>query len=95
MFNSHFKFSAGKLASRWQGPLVVQEVYRAGAIHLHGDYKGKPHVVNGQHLKHYIAGEKFIGKVEELNLQRPEAIIAKNYPLPETRNQKPMKVEIR
>ena len=60
-------FSAGKLASRWQGPLVVQEVYRSGAIRLHGDYKGKPHVVNGQRLKHYIAGEKFIGKVEELN----------------------------
>lgn len=84
LFNSRFKFSVGKLASRWQGPLVVQEVYRSGAIRLHGDYKGKPHVANGQRLKHYIAGEK---KVEELNLQSPEAIIAKNYPLPHTRNQ--------
>ena len=87
LFNSRFKFSAGKLASRWQGPLVVQEVYRSGAICLHGDYKGKPHVVNGQRLKHYIAGEKFIGNVEELHLQTPEAIIAKNYPLPDTGNQ--------
>jgi len=87
LFNSRFKFSTGKLASKWQGPLVVQEVYRSGAIRLHGDYKGKPHVVNGQRLKHYIAGQKFIGKVEELNLQSPEAIIAKKYPLPDIRNQ--------
>jgi hypothetical protein len=76
-----FKSSAGKLASKWQGPLVVREVYRSGAIRLHGDNKGKPHVVNGKRLKHYIAGENFIGKVEELNLQSLEAIIAKNYPL--------------
>jgi hypothetical protein len=54
----------------------VQEVYRSGAICLHGDYKGKPHVVNEQHLKHYIAGEHFIGNVEEFHLRDPEAIIA-------------------
>jgi hypothetical protein len=90
LFNSLFKFSAGKLASRWQGPLVVQEVYRCGAIHLHGDYKGKPHVVNGQRLKQYIAGEKFIGNVEELHLRTPEAIITENFPL----HQKPIKVKI-
>jgi hypothetical protein len=46
---------AEKLASKWQGPLVVQEVYRSGAIHLRGDYKCRPHVVNAQCFKHYIA----------------------------------------
>jgi hypothetical protein len=56
----------------------VQDVYRLGSIRIRGDYKGKSHVVNGQRLKHYIAGEKFNGKVEELNLQSPEAIIANN-----------------
>ena len=56
--NSRFKFSAGKLASKWTGPLVVQEVYRSGAIRLYGDFKGKPRVVNGQCLKHYIPGQK-------------------------------------
>lgn len=93
LFNSRFKFSVGKQASRWRGPLVVQEVYRSGAIRLHGDYKGKPHVVNGQCLKHYIVGEHFIGNVEVLHLRTPEAIIAENFPLSDTRNQK--KVEIR
>jgi hypothetical protein len=33
-------------------------------------------MVNAKCLKHYIAGQKFIGKVEELNLQSPKAIIA-------------------
>jgi hypothetical protein len=81
LFKYRFKFSAGKLASKWQGPFVVKEVYRSGSIHLHGDIKGKPHVVNGQSLKHYIAGQKFMGNVDVLNLQSPEAFIAKNYPL--------------
>ena len=87
MFNSRFKFSAGKLASKWQGPLVVQEVYRSGAIRLHGDMKGKPHVVNGQRLKHYIAGQNFIGQFDVVHLESPEAYIAKNFPLSEPRNQ--------
>ena len=80
LFNSCFKFSAGKLASKWEGPLVVQEVYRSRAIRLHGDMKGKPHVVNGQRLKHYIAGQNFVGKIDVLHLQIPGAYIAKNSP---------------
>ena len=50
-------------------------MYRSGAIRLHGDMKGKPHVVNGQRLKHYTTGKSFIGMVETLNLQTPEEII--------------------
>jgi hypothetical protein len=87
LYNSHFKFSVGKLASKWQGPLVIEEVYRLGAIRLHGDMRGKPHVVNGQHLKHYIAGKSFIDKLERLNLQIPEAVIAKNNAVTVTPNQ--------
>ena len=66
---------------------MIQEVYRSGAIRLHGDMKGKPHVVNGQLLKHYIAGRSFIGKVEELNLKTPKEVIAKNFAVSETQNQ--------
>jgi hypothetical protein len=57
LFNSCFKFSTGKLMSKWQGPLVIQEVYGSRAIRLHGDVRGKPHVVNGECLKYYLAGE--------------------------------------
>jgi hypothetical protein len=56
LFNYRFKFSAGKIMSNRQGPLVIHEVYCSGAIRLQGDIKGKPHVVNGKCLKHYIAG---------------------------------------
>jgi hypothetical protein len=62
LFNCRFKFSAGKLMSKWQGPLVIQEVYHSRVIRLHGDVRGKPHVVNGQLLKHYLVGENFIKK---------------------------------
>jgi hypothetical protein len=59
---------------KWQGPLVIQEVYSSGAIRLYGDMRDKPHVVNGQRLKHYIAGENFIKKVEVVYVQTPEKI---------------------
>jgi hypothetical protein len=45
---------------------VIPEVYRSGVY-----VKAKPHVVNGQPLKHYIADQKFMGNVEELNLTSP------------------------
>jgi hypothetical protein len=87
LFNSHFKFSAGKLMSKWQGPLVIQEVYRSGAIRLHGDVRGKPHVVNGQHLKNYLAGEDFIKKVEVVYVQTPEKFISSKSSMSELQNQ--------
>jgi hypothetical protein len=59
-------------------------VYRSGAIHLQGDMKGKPHVVNGQRLKHYIAGKSFIGMVQELHLWTLEEVIAKSSAVSET-----------
>ena len=87
MYNSRFKFSVEKLVSKWQGPLVIQDIYPSGAIRLQGDMKGKPHVVNGQRLKHYYAGEKFVGKVKEFLLVSLEEIIAAEYVLPETPKQ--------
>ena len=56
--------------SKWQDPLIIQDIYPSGAIHLQGDMKGKPHVVNGQRLKHYYAGEKIVGKVERSEERR-------------------------
>jgi hypothetical protein len=73
--------------SKWQGPLVIQEVYRSRAIRLHGDVRGKPYVVNGQRLKHYLAGENFIKKVEVLHVQTLEKFIALKSSLPELQNQ--------
>lgn len=74
--------------SKWQGPLIIQDVYPSGAIRLQGDMKGKPHVVNGQRLKHCYAGEKFVGKIEEFDLLSPEEVIAAEFFLPESSNSK-------
>jgi hypothetical protein len=73
--------------SKWQEPLVIQEVYRSGAIIIHGDVRGKPHVVNGKRLKHYLAGENFVRKVEVEHFQNLESIISSKFCLPELQNQ--------
>jgi hypothetical protein len=67
--------------------LAIQEVYRSRAIRLHGGVRGKPHVVNGQRLKHYIAGENFIKKVEVVYVQTLEKFISSKSSLPELQNQ--------
>ena len=74
---------------------MIQEVYRSGAIRLQGDVKGKPHVVNGQRLKHYIAGEKFVGKVEEIHLKSPKKVIAVESNLPEIPKSRKGKFRVR
>src|ERR1043165_9219928 len=57
LFISSFRFSPGKLLSRWEGPFHIKEVYRSGAIKINKFEGTKPQVVNGQTLKHYMAGD--------------------------------------
>ena len=47
---------AGKLLSKWEGPYVIEEVYRSGAIKINNIEGTNPMVVNGQRIKHYISG---------------------------------------
>jgi hypothetical protein len=49
--------------------------------------RGKPHVVNGQHLKNYLAGEDFIKKVEVVYVQTPEKFISSKSSMSELQNQ--------
>ena len=56
MYNSHLRFFAGKILSKWEGPYVIEEVYRSGAIKINNDEGTNPKVVNGQRIKHYISG---------------------------------------
>ena len=48
------RFFAGKLLSKWEGPYVIEEVYRSGAIKINNFAGTNPKVVNGQRIKHYI-----------------------------------------
>src|SRR5215216_4658773 len=34
LYRSHLRFFAGKLLSTWEGPFVIEEVYRSGAIQI-------------------------------------------------------------
>src|SRR3954462_12903524 len=56
LFRSHFRFSLGKLLSRWEGPFHIEKVYRSGAIKINNFDGTNPQVLNGQRLTHYMAG---------------------------------------
>ena len=48
LYNSRFRFFAGKLLSKCKGPYVIEEVYQSGAIKINNSEGTNPKVVNGQ-----------------------------------------------
>ena len=56
MYNSRFRFFAGKILSKWEGPYIIEEVYRPGTIKTNNAEGTNSKVVNGQRIKHYISG---------------------------------------
>ena len=54
LYNSRFRFFAGKLLSKWEGPYVIEEVCRSGAIKINNAKGTNLKVVNGQRIKNYI-----------------------------------------
>ena len=54
LYNSRLRFFTGKLLSKWEGPCIIEEVYRSGAIKINNFEGTNPRVVNGQRIKHYI-----------------------------------------
>ena len=56
LYNSHFRFFAGKLLSKREGLYVIEEVYQPGAIKINNVKGANLKVVNGQRIKHYISG---------------------------------------
>ena len=55
LYNSRFRFFAGKLLSKWEGPYIIEEVYRSRAIEINNAEGTNPKVVNGKRIKHYIS----------------------------------------
>ena len=55
LYNSHLRFFAGKLLSKWEGPYGIEEVYCFGAIKINNFEGTNPKVVNSQRIKHYIS----------------------------------------
>ena len=56
LYNSHLRFFAGKLLSKWEGPYIIEEVYHSGAMKINNFEGTSPRVVYGQRIKHYISG---------------------------------------
>src|SRR6266566_987310 len=56
LHNSCLRFFAGKLLSKWEGPYIIEEVYRSGAIKINNSEGTNLRVVNMQRIKHYISG---------------------------------------
>ena len=73
--NSHLRFFAGKLLSKWEGPYIIEEVYRFGAIKINNAEGTNPKVVNGQRIKHYISGTPINVETDIINTITPEEYI--------------------
>ena len=75
LFISCLRFFAGKLLSKWEGPYVIEEVYRFGAIKINNFEGTSPRVVNGQRIKHYILGNPINVETNIIETVTPEEYI--------------------
>jgi len=72
LYNSRFRFFAGKLLSKWEGPYIIEEVYRSGAIKINNSEGTNPRVVNGQRIKHCISGTPINEETNVIQVITPE-----------------------
>ena len=79
LYNSRLRFFAGKLLSKWEGPYVIEEVYRSFAIKINNFEGTNPRVVNGQRIKHYISGNPINVETNVIETVTPEEYIRDNF----------------
>jgi hypothetical protein len=82
LYRSRLRFFAGKLLSKWEGPYVIVEVYCLGAIKIASLKDDTTQVVNGQRLKHYIAGDSYNEDVDVIETVSPEEFIQDKLQVP-------------
>jgi hypothetical protein len=75
LYRSRLRFFAGKLLSKWEGPFVIEEVYRSGAIKISLLKDNTTQVVNGQRLKHYISRDSYNEDVDVIQMITPKEFI--------------------
>jgi hypothetical protein len=78
LYRSRLRFFAGKLLSKWEGPFIIEEVYRSGAIKIASLKDNTTQVVNGQRLKHYISGDSYNEDVDVIQMVTLEEFIKKH-----------------
>ena len=79
MFNCRLRFFASKLLSKWEGPYIIEEVYRSGAIKINNAEGTNPKVVNGQRIKHYILGTPINVERNVIQTMTPEEHIKETF----------------
>src|SRR3954469_5685496 len=82
LFRSRFRFSPRKLLSKWEGPYHIEEVYRSGAIKISNFEGTKRQVMNGQRLKHYMAGDPVNVDVDVIQIVTHEEHVAALFQTP-------------
>ena len=75
LFNSRLRLFARKLLSKCEGPYVIEEFYRSGAIKINNFEGTSPRVVNGQRIKHYISGNPINVETKIIETVTPEEYI--------------------
>ncbi len=70
LHNSVLKLFPGKLRSRWQGPVIVTEVFTHGAVEIESEESGRRFVVNGQRLKPFYKNFQ-AHTVKKIHLEPP------------------------
>ena len=65
------------MLSKWEGPFIIEEVYRSGAIKIASLKDNTTQVVNGQRLKHYIYGDSYNEDIDIVQVVTPEELIKK------------------
>jgi hypothetical protein len=75
LYRSCLKFFAGKLLWKWEGPFIIEEVYRSGAIKIASLKDSTMQVANGQRLKHYISGDSYNEDIDVIQVMTPEEFI--------------------
>ena len=65
--------------AKWEGPYIIEEVYRSGAIKINNVERNNQKVVNGQRIKHYISGTPINVETNIINTVTPEEYIRETY----------------
>jgi hypothetical protein len=82
LYRSRLRFFVGKLLSKWEGPYVIVEVYRSGAIKIASLKDDSTQVVNGQRLKYYISRDSYNEDVDVIEIVSPEEFIQDKLQVP-------------
>ena len=75
VYDSRFHLFPGKFKSRWFGPCIIHRVWTNGAVEVKSP-SGGVFKVNGQRLKHYLAGDPIseLQGEEEVDLAQHPAV---------------------